>query len=431
MSIPLDKLYHYIESVAERIRGDRVLIYRFYPHGSKKINDLSHLGGELTDIEIYLCPKIYCNDQEPLNYNLYSDYVGELQDGLKITLEQKGIEFPSFNFRGFHCSIWDWALLLHSEQRSEQITKYQNTKFIPVYYWNHAIIAQDWFRFAQHVTQKKQTTKTFLIYNRAWSGTREYRLCFAELLVKLNLQNFCKTSINPIEPELGIHYDTHEFKNPAWQPRTILENYFPINTTQSHYSADFDLPDYETTDIEIVLETLFDDGRLHLTEKSLRPIACGQPFILAGTHGSLEYLRNYGFKTFGDIWDESYDLVVDPKERLCAITDLMKNISCWSPLTKENKLTKAQNIANFNKKHFFSKKFTTQIFKELERNLQNGLKEIEDINTASHYLHCRKIFLSDPDLLKFSIFNKNRQLSDLLFETAQKYYQRTIKPLQD
>jgi hypothetical protein len=33
MSIPLDRLYHYIENIAKEIRGDDVLIYRFYPHG--------------------------------------------------------------------------------------------------------------------------------------------------------------------------------------------------------------------------------------------------------------------------------------------------------------------------------------------------------------------------------------------------------------
>jgi hypothetical protein len=43
MSIPLDNLYHYIQSVAEQIRSDRVIIYRFYPHGSKNINDLTNL----------------------------------------------------------------------------------------------------------------------------------------------------------------------------------------------------------------------------------------------------------------------------------------------------------------------------------------------------------------------------------------------------
>jgi hypothetical protein len=35
MSIPLDRLYHCIEDVANNIFGN-VVIYRFYPHGLKK-----------------------------------------------------------------------------------------------------------------------------------------------------------------------------------------------------------------------------------------------------------------------------------------------------------------------------------------------------------------------------------------------------------
>ena len=38
MSIPLDNLYDWIDGVA-----DDILIYRFYPHGSKKIEDLNML----------------------------------------------------------------------------------------------------------------------------------------------------------------------------------------------------------------------------------------------------------------------------------------------------------------------------------------------------------------------------------------------------
>ena len=68
-----------------------------------------------------------------------------------------------------------------------------------------------------------------------------------------------------------------------------------------------------------MLETLFDDTRLHLTEKSLRPIACGRPFILATAPGSLAYLRSYGFKTFDRYIDETYDTITNSFERLEAI----------------------------------------------------------------------------------------------------------------
>ena len=372
MSIPLDRLYNYIENIAKEINTN-VLIYRFWPHGSKKIENLEELTGPPNWSSLILNIHLTCHDQEPLNYEIKKFDTSRGLD--KILHSLSLLDYSAHNLQK-NKNIYNKMCLLHSEKRSDQLVRYQNHNCIPVYYWSHAVIALDWFRYAQHVTQQKQATKKFLIYNRAWAGTREYRLYFADLLIKLGLHDHCKTSVNAIEPELGIHYHQHQFKNPVWRPQTLIENYLPINKAQSYYSADFDIEDYEGTEIEVVLETLFDDARLHLTEKSLRPIACGQPFILAGTHGSLEYLHSYGFKTFGDIWDESYDLIEDPHKRLIKIVDLMKNIADWTPEQLASKMVHAQEIADYNKKHFFSKHFFDLVIKELTTNLSIGLSQV-------------------------------------------------------
>lgn len=380
MSIPLDRLYHYIENVAEHEYQGRVIIYRFFPHGSKKLKNLLPLREKPKDMTDLLTRiPIYCNDQEPLNYQFYQEESKTpFNDFFKI-LQEESLTGP-FNLQT-HGTAYDSSILLHSEKRSKDVLEYQNNRFVTAYYWSHAIISLDWFRFAEHVTQKKNVKKTFLIYNRAWAGTREYRLKFSEHLVRLGLEDQCQTSINPVEPELDIHYEIHQFNNPTWRPNFPLENFFPISTAHSHYSADFDIEDYEATDLEVVLETLFDDSRLHLTEKSLRPIACGQPFIIAGTHGSLEYLRSYGFKTFGNIWDERYDLIKDPEERLLQIADLIKHIANWNPSKRARKIAQAQTIAEYNKQHFFSKKFQNFVLNELKENLSTSIQTLIDTNT--------------------------------------------------
>ena len=129
--------------------------------------------------------------------------------------------------------------------------------------------------------------------------------------------------------------------------------------------------------MEVILETLFDDNRWHLTEKSLRPIALGHPFILAGTAGSLAYLRSYGFKTFDTVWNESYDSIKDPEQRLCAITDLMAQIASWAPQIQEKKLAEAQAIADYNRQHFFSDEFFNLVTGELATNLTTALVDVE------------------------------------------------------
>lgn len=368
MSIPLDRLYHYIESISEEVRDGPVVIYHFWPHGSKNIYDLVEFVNPLTGKQGFIDqrrtkPRIICNDQEPLNFDLYTNYPGNL---LPQLLDKSGPKTIHYN----------QSILLHSEQRSSDLTRYQENNFIPVYYWSHAVIASDWFRYAEYIKQKKNTSNLFLVYNRAWSGTREYRLGFADRLIMSGLVDETLMRISPVDSTIDKHYDLHHFEHPHWRPHNVIEKYFPLCKAESHYSADFDIKDYESTEIEIVLETLFDDLRLHLTEKTLRPIAMGQPFILAGTYGSLKYLHGYGFKTFSTCWDESYDMMSDSLDRMNKIIEVMSNIVSMPPDKKDCMLEQAREIAVYNQQHFFSKEFQDQVITELKNNLKTAYSQL-------------------------------------------------------
>jgi hypothetical protein len=380
MSIPLDNLYHYIEQTCQQIWQGRVIIYRFYPHGSKDFVHLETLYVSYSLQDTILSPAVFCNDQEPLNYNLYHN--ATLMFDSSASVLQK-LNYDKQNLKDYPIEIWDHAVLLHSEKQSQEVEKYQQDGFVTAYYWSHAIIARDWFRFAEHVEQQKKVSKTFLIYNRAWTGTREYRLKFVELLIDWQLTNDCKTTANPIDPDTSAHYSTHEFANPVWCPTKSIDGHFPTNTSCSTYSAKFSINDYENTDIEVVLETLFDDSRWHLTEKSLRPIAVAQPFILVGTAGSLEYLRSYGFKTFDTVWSESYDQIKDPALRLELVAGIMKTIATWDTATRQEKMQQAQVIADYNRQHFFSQEFFNLVRNELNKNLSLAFAELRH-NQSGH-----------------------------------------------
>jgi hypothetical protein len=410
MSIPLDRLYHYIEGIAEKTCGD-VIIYRFFPHGSKNINDLGPLNHLSSWFNTSISVSIYCNDQEPLNYDLYQDKNLLMQSNkwskLSDLVDRLSTQTRYNNFR-YPLDIHDNAIILHSEKRSKNLEKYQQDHFVPVYYWCHALLARDWFRYAQYVVSNKKIKKLFLIYNRAWTGTREYRLKFLDLLIESNLMNHCLTAITTVDQESQTHYQDHVFGNSIWKPKNTLEDYISINSTDSTASADFDMNDYDSTGIEIVLETLFDDTRLHLTEKTLRPIACAQPFILAGTHGSLEYIKSYGFKTFDNLWSEQYDRELDPYARLIAIKNVMKEIASWNDKTREHKLSQAQAIANYNKELFFSEKFLNQVLAELEINLTDAVKSVVENNTGIQWVQCWKTLVDHPEIINFlNQFNNN------------------------
>jgi hypothetical protein len=426
MSIPLDRLYHFIKNVIEKLRGDPIIIYRFYPHGSKNIENLNVLYNKTYSWEErnkFL--QVYCNDQEPLDYEFYSKNLRNLDHNAFVNLLKSIGQHRQHTNLNFSKNWFEKNLLLHSEKRSPDLEKYQqDNQLIPVYYWNHAVLALDWFRYARHATFRKRPKKTFLIYNRAWSGTREYRLKFCDLLIDNNLINHCQTSFNPVDPEANTHYASHTLKNICWRPTHSPENFIQPTTATANDSADFNVNDYEQTNIEVVLETLFDDSRLHLTEKSLRPIACGQPFILAATHGSLEYLRKYGFKTFGHIWNEDYDLETDASARLNKIVVLMREISDWQADVFESKIRAAQEIADYNQQWFHSPDFFNLIVRELQNNLELALCELESCKNYQPWVDHWTLLLTYPEVVEFLKQNQDQsnptlEMVDHLMKLAQ------------
>ena len=427
MTIPLDKLYHYIESIAQDIRGDSVIIYRFYPHGSKKLEDLSMLRS-INSVNYSILPSIYCNDQEPLQYHVYANCGAVDFDGKATQLFKKYnlIDFD-FNFNRNRRTIYDQSLLLHSEKRSKNLEAYKNNTFIPVYYWSHALIALDWFRYARHESFKKCTKKQFLIYNRAWSGAREYRLKFVDLLIEHDLYKNSQISFSPVDPESKIHYTQHQYINVTWHPIYNLEYYIlDRSVASSQSSAEYEIDDYNSTDFEIVLETLFDDDRLHLTEKILRPIALEQPFLVAATCGSLAYLRSYGFKTFASVINETYDTIEDPLARLTALVNSMKEITQWSQSERETKLNLIKQITKYNRKHFFSNKFINQVTDELKHNLKQAFDELEITNTSSIFINRRKKLATYFEIKEYLLTRDTRQNITTILKKAREYYMRSL-----
>jgi len=392
MSIPLDRLYNFLDSLCDR----DVLIYRFSPHGSKKPEDLwplnkSRVLGPNSWYHNMTTPIMICHDQEPLQFDLYNqtalDTICNSMPGFPTSVELR----KNMNLRGlvfYHFNAYDYVLLCHSEQNSPELEKYTNHGFAGVYWWSHGIIARDWFRYAQHdpdlVYSPDQITHDFLIYNRAWSGTREYRLKFAEQLVNSHLVKYCNTKFSVEDNQ--VHYTDHQWCNPKFTiNRTDLQHHFPNNTVDSGASADYDAADYQTSGIEVVLETLFDDRRWHLTEKSLRPIACGKPFVLMATAGSLQYLRQYGFQTFDGLIDESYDTVKDPTDRLRAVIAEMKRISELPTPQKHALWADLNKIACYNQALFFSDAWQQQLIQEFVDNANRALEFISNHRTARYW----------------------------------------------
>jgi hypothetical protein len=116
---------------------------------------------------------------------------------------------------------------------------------------------------------------------------------------------------------------------------------------------------YMDDGLENVGESLTECDSWFLSEKSYKAIAAHHPFILAGTHSNLSYLRSQGFETFPELWDESYDNERDFQRRINLIADIV---------IKFDKSSFNQNIVKqkleHNRARFFDKELTKKFWQE-------------------------------------------------------------------
>lgn len=76
-----------------------------------------------------------------------------------------------------------------------------------------------------------------------------------------------------------------------------------------------DLAEYDESWFTVATETEMKSTPTRITEKSLKPLANFHPMLVLGNPGSLQMVRSYGFTTFGNVIDESYDEELDPRRR--------------------------------------------------------------------------------------------------------------------
>jgi hypothetical protein len=89
---------------------------------------------------------------------------------------------------------------------------------------------------------------------------------------------------------------------------------------------------YTETYINCVVERSihFDKHELDVSEKLFKPIAFLQPFMVIGQPGTLEYIKDRGYKTFDRWWNESYDKQASDQIRFNLLVKLYKKLSLTS-----------------------------------------------------------------------------------------------------
>lgn len=165
----------------------------------------------------------------------------------------------------------------------------------------------------------------------------------------------------------SLHGDPWEIRAPEGSAKTeIIEQWFddvePVRTWIEHCPIEsidhrivqdqYKIPEvssgemarslfqhYAKFNVELVCETYTVGDTFFPTEKTIRPMVGNRPFIMYGPVNYLNNLKQRGFQTFDNIWDESYDQL-EGLERWKAIVNLINELSHltdqqWHDLIKQ------------------------------------------------------------------------------------------------
>ena len=310
-----------------------------------------------------------------LNKDIYSNCYWERNNG-KLKLTGKIQRPPGFIAPGY---------LVTSECDSEnvqQVCAKYNWK--ELYYFFHCWARLDWYRgydktFLITSPKQRRITKTFIAPNRIIAGERRHRL---EMLYHIFKNNMLDNHISCPDTCPVENISVYEAVKPLAEKYPDIESVFACAQLPIQFAGETDHPMHScwlslfdqagNSLLYLVTETVATGRRLHLTEKTFKPIALGMPFIIVGTRGSLKYLRSYGFRTFEGIWDESYDFAEDDVRIEC-IGNLLSSLDKLSIEAKQNLFAQAQEVIEHNWNHFYNGGFEAVLWQELQEML-NGIE---------------------------------------------------------
>jgi hypothetical protein len=117
-----------------------------------------------------------------------------------------------------------------------------------------------------------------------------------------------------------------------WEPGTeVVEKdapgtcgYVKYHNVLCHLSQVIPTDVFNDTAYSIVAETDFDNTLSFYSEKTAKPMIYRRLFVAFSGYKFLHNLHELGFKTFGNVIDESYDLIKDDEQRLAAAFEQVK-----------------------------------------------------------------------------------------------------------
>lgn len=205
--------------------------------------------------------------------------------------------------------------------------------------------------------------KTFSNLNRV---IRTHRIALLYMLNYYNLLDNSHTSFSNFDQTHKVLYSKHA----AWKkdnientrkklPLILDVTDFNINQAQNFFKET-----YLNTWYSVITETFFQDYfkySMFFSEKIFKPIRARHPFVLVAQPYAIEQLKQLGFRTFHEFWDEGYDEIRDPTDRLEHICKLIKKLNSYTKDEWLDLYKRMQPILEHNYNHLMQTKWDNGI----------------------------------------------------------------------
>lgn len=178
-------------------------------------------------------------------------------------------------------------------------------------------------------------SRDFTVLNRLHKSWRATFMADLLPLLHNSYWSYCETGRiydeeNPLEIDsvTGLRNRTQDFLDRA--------PYYTDNLSDTERNSNAVTVEQFYTDswMHIVVETHWDADQssgAFLTEKTFKPIKHGQPFFIAGCAGSLQTLRDLGYRTFDSVLDNTYDDIQDNTLRWRALRRSIEQVQDHLP----------------------------------------------------------------------------------------------------
>jgi hypothetical protein len=173
---------------------------------------------------------------------------------------------------------------------------------------------------------------------------------------------------------LPTEYEYETYQDPmdlAAENVNFVKNYLFKHTWGEIYLR---AEPYIDTYFSLVTETVFDYPYSFRTEKIWKPIAMAHPFIAVANRGYYRDMHNLGFRTFGHVIDESFDLIDHSQDRIQRIADVVEDL-CQQDLASF--LKECYNTCKYNQQHLADMRFKVrnEFPKQFHQFINNHINE--------------------------------------------------------